>query len=201
MRVDQKTLQAHRSGILAAAGKLFRLRGVDAVPVAEIMKEAGLTHGGFYGHYPSKAALAASACRLSLADSAVRWRQKAAQARDEGQDPIAVLVAGYLHEERLACPETSCVIPALGMDAWRAGPPLSTALAAGVQELTAVLTAEAPPHTPDPHGAALAAMAALVGGMIVARASADMAQARDVLAAARGLAMRAFDAPPEKPSR
>ena len=177
---------------LPRPGKLFRRRGVDAVPVAEIMKEAGLTHGGFYGHYPSKAALAASACRKALADSAARWREVAGQARADGRDPIATLVDLYLRADRLHTPETGCAIPALGTDAWRAGPPLSTALAEGMEDLIAVLADEAPPATPDPSAAAMAAMTAMVGGIVVARASTDPARASAALAAARSLALGAF---------
>jgi TetR/AcrR family transcriptional regulator, transcriptional repressor for nem operon len=193
MRVTKDVLDTHREGILAAAGKLFRARGVDAVPVAEIMKAAGLTHGGFYGHYQSQAALAASACRRALSDSAARWRERVVRTRNAGESPIEAIVAAYLAEEHVGHPADACAIPALATDAWRAGPPLSGALAEGMNELLEILEREAPAGTPDPHTAALAAMSAMVGGMVVARAADDPAQARATLAAARALAMRAFE--------
>src|SRR5271155_5553708 len=66
MKVSRDQVAAHRTRILAAAGRLFRLRGFDDVTVAEVMKDAGLTHGAFYGHFPSKEALIAEAVRQAL---------------------------------------------------------------------------------------------------------------------------------------
>ena len=66
MRVDRPTVASHRAAILQAAGRLFRRRGIAAVPVAEITREAGLTHGGFYGHFASKDALAANRAAAAL---------------------------------------------------------------------------------------------------------------------------------------
>ncbi len=54
MRVTREQAAANREKILAAAGLLFRERGFDGIGVADIMKRAGLTHGGFYGHFASK---------------------------------------------------------------------------------------------------------------------------------------------------
>ncbi len=89
-------MAAHRAAILTQAGRLFRQRGIDGVPVAEITGAAGLTHGAFYGHFPSKTALAAEACRHSLERSAEHWRKRAAAAERAGADPIAVIVDAYL---------------------------------------------------------------------------------------------------------
>src|ERR1700689_606622 len=66
MKVSKEQVAAHRARILAAAGRLFRLRGFEDVTVAEVMKEAGLTHGAFYGHFPSKEALIAEAVGKAL---------------------------------------------------------------------------------------------------------------------------------------
>jgi len=59
VRVTREQAAAHREKILEVAGTLFRERGFDGIGVADIMKEAGLTHGGFYGHFASKEDLAA----------------------------------------------------------------------------------------------------------------------------------------------
>ena len=67
MKVSREQVAAHRARILAAAARLFRLRGFEDVTVAEVMKEAGLTHGAFYGHFPSKEALIAGAIEWVLA--------------------------------------------------------------------------------------------------------------------------------------
>jgi len=192
MRVTKERLQAHRDGIVTAASRLFRARGVDGVAVAEIMQEAGLTHGGFYGHYGSKAALAAAACRKSLAEGAAKWRRRAARARERGEEPVAAIAAGYLSENHLAGPQDGCALSTLSGDAWRAGPPLNAALTEGFRELLSVLEAEAPQGTGDARTASLAALSAMVGGMVIARACDDPVLARDVLDAARALAVQAF---------
>lgn len=54
MRVSRKQVEENKQTILTAAGRLFRERGFDAVTVTDIMKSAGLTHGGFYGYFKSK---------------------------------------------------------------------------------------------------------------------------------------------------
>ncbi len=59
MRVTREQAAAHRERILDVAGTLFRERGFDRIGVADVMKQAGLTHGGFYGHFKSKEDLAA----------------------------------------------------------------------------------------------------------------------------------------------
>lgn len=183
MRVSKAHLAAHHDAILKAAGRLFRARGVEGAAVAEVMREAGLTHGGFYGHYSSKAELAAAACRATLAVGATRWRRRAARARAEARDPIAAIADAYLSESLLNRPEQSCALPTLTAEAARSGPPLQTALAEGTRELLAVLVEET-----GSEETALAILAALVGGMVVARATADPDLARRALAAARRLA-------------
>ena len=186
MRVTKADLAAHHDAILKAAARLFRARGVGGAAVADVMREAGLTHGGFYGHYGSKAELAAAACRAALGEGAARWRRRAARARAEGRDPVAVIAEYYLSEDHLRRPEQGCALPTLAAEAARNGPPLETALADGTRELVAVLTEETGSET-----AALAVLAALVGGIVVARACADPDQASRTLAAARGLAASA----------
>jgi TetR/AcrR family transcriptional repressor of nem operon len=66
MKVSREQVAEHRTRILDAAARLFRLRGFDEVMVAEVMKDAGLTHGAFYRYFPSKEALSAEAIRHAL---------------------------------------------------------------------------------------------------------------------------------------
>ena len=75
-RVSRAQTEANHQAIEAAASRLFRERGLDGVTVADVMAEAGLTHGGFYTHYESKDALAASACESAFAFAAEKWRRR-----------------------------------------------------------------------------------------------------------------------------
>lgn len=186
MRVSKADLTAHHEAILKAAGRLFRARGIGGVGVAEIMQQAGLTHGGFYGHYASKAELAAAACRSALAGSAKQWRRGAARARAEGRNPVAAIAEAYLTQEHVNRPEEGCALPSLAVEACRSGPPLSTALADGMGELLAVLIEET-----GSEEKAMAILSTLVGGMVLARASADPERADKFLDAARRFACAA----------
>jgi TetR/AcrR family transcriptional regulator, transcriptional repressor for nem operon len=196
MKVDQKTMAAHRAAILTQAGRLFRRHGIDGVAVADITGAAGLTHGGFYGHFPSKSALAADACRSSLEHAAETWRQRAAAARRSGADPIATLIDAYLTPARRDQPDTGCMLAALGPEASR-DPQLRSAMATGVNALVAVLAEliaeRRPDATPAANAqAALAALAAMSGGLSLARTlAADNDRSTAVLEGAAALAKRA----------
>jgi len=198
MKVDQKTVTAHRAAILEQAGRLFRRRGIDGVAVAEITGAAGLTHGAFYGHFPSKTALAAESCRATLERSAERWRKRAEAARRDGIDPFAALVDAYLAPAARDSREASCVLASLGHEASR-DPDLQAAMAAGIEALARVLEeliAERRPRAKPAARAeaALAALAAMNGGLNLARLLAhDPKRSAAALKAAAALAKRAAD--------
>ncbi|HJS84299.1 MAG TPA: helix-turn-helix domain-containing protein, partial [Acetobacteraceae bacterium] len=100
-----------RARIIEAAGRLFRERGIDAVGLDAIMHEAGLTHGGFYAHFPSKEALVAEATEAALARSASRWE---AIAREQPETGLARIVDSYLDPAHVAAPARGCLLAALG---------------------------------------------------------------------------------------
>jgi TetR/AcrR family transcriptional regulator, transcriptional repressor for nem operon len=197
MKVDRPTREAHGAALLDAAERLFRERGIEAVRIADVSAEAGLTHGAFYGHFPSKAALAEAACRDGLARSAARWRRRAARARAEHRDPLAALIGAYLTEQHRDEPADGCVVGALGAEIARAEPSLRAALAEGAAGLIAVLAEEiatASPSAPAERvrAAATATFAAMLGGLDLARTLApDPDASRTALTAAAALARRA----------
>src|SRR5471030_2504976 len=135
MRVTKQTQARHRAAILDEAGKLFRRDGIDAVGVADITRAAGLTHGAFYGHFPSKTALAAEACRQSLIEGAEHWRSRAARARAVGKSPLAAIIDAYLTEWHRDHPESGCALSSLGPEISRAEPVLRQALSDGIDAL------------------------------------------------------------------
>ena len=73
MRVSREQAAANRERIIDAAGALFRAKGFGGIGVADIMKAADLTHGGFYGHFASKDDLVAQASRRTMARAAANW--------------------------------------------------------------------------------------------------------------------------------
>ena len=194
MRVTALTHEDHTAAILAAAERLFRERGFDDVGVAEVARSAGLTHGAVYSRFPGKAALAAAALRNALLAAADRWRERAERARKAGRDPFTALIDAYLHPAHRDNPADGCPIATLGPEAARAPGALADALAEGTAALAAEL-ANALPATTAPAARARAAMAALSamnGGLILARALRGHQAASDAaLESARRLAYAA----------
>jgi len=93
VKVSRERFTEHRQRILEAAGRLFREKGFDGIGVDGIMQEAGLTHGGFYGHFGSKADLAAQACAAALGRTADMWE---AMATGHSEDGLAEIVQSFL---------------------------------------------------------------------------------------------------------
>ena len=85
MRVSREQAAESRERILDVASKLFREHGLDGIGVADLMKNAGLTHGGFYGHFSSKEELMAQACARALENSVEKWEKLC-----EGGRPLSV---------------------------------------------------------------------------------------------------------------
>jgi TetR/AcrR family transcriptional repressor of nem operon len=199
MRVTRHTRTEHGDALLTAASRLFREKGLSAVGVADISAAAGLTHGAFYGHYPSKAAVAEAACRGGLARGADAWRARAARARAAGADPLHAIFDHYLAERHRDTPAEGCVLASLGGEISRADPKLRAALHDGTALLADVLRDELAARHPDwsdtdTATAAEAVLTALVGGLLLARTyAADPERSRAALAAASRLARHAAD--------
>ncbi|QGP78329.1 TetR/AcrR family transcriptional regulator [Sphingobium sp. CAP-1] len=179
MKVSREQAARNREKVLDSASRLFRARGVDGVGIGEVMRECGLTHGGFYNQFESKEALAAEACAASLANSAARWREIVAEA----EDAPAAIAANYLSVRNRDAPETGCALIALGPDAARRGGDLAGAFRQGFEELVGILQQAMPDGDRD---AALARVAQMVGAMVLARGVDDAALSDEIMAAARG---------------
>ena len=109
-RSTKEQADANRRRIVAAAGNLFRSRGYDAVGIADVMKAAGMTQGGFYKHFASKEALAAEAWSEGFALSSALWKRK------EKSSPAADIIDYYLAPKP---PEHRCPMVAHGEEAAR----------------------------------------------------------------------------------
>src|SRR5947199_6007747 len=118
MKVSREQAAKNRERILEAAARLFRERGFEGIGVADLMNEAGLTHGGFYGHFSSKDDLIAEASERALAESLPLW---SGLASDRSGDPLPAVAAAYLSGEHRDNPGAGCVLAALGPDVSRQG--------------------------------------------------------------------------------
>jgi TetR/AcrR family transcriptional repressor of nem operon len=177
MRVSREQAAENRERIVDAAARLFRDKGFDGVGVDAIMKDAGLTHGGFYGHFASKEALAAEAVTCALGRSAVRLT---------GVASLGELVSDYLSDRHRADRANGCAVAALGADYGRQGPAIRKTLTASVRRqidhLASLLKRGGPAAR---RRRALASYAGMVGALTLARAVDDLALAQEILAAAR----------------
>ena len=177
MRVSREKAVENRQRIVEAAARLFRDGGFDGVGVDAIMKEARLTHGGFYGHFVSKDALMAEAMAHAL-DRSMAWQEKL--------DSLSELVTGYLSDRHRADRANGCAVAALGADVARHSPDLRKTLTAGVRQQIGRIVSLLRRGTPAARRRrAIATYAGMVGALTLARAVDDPALAREILTAAR----------------
>jgi TetR/AcrR family transcriptional regulator, transcriptional repressor for nem operon len=181
MRVSREQAAENRERILSVATKLFREKGFDGIGVADLMRSAGLTHGGFYGHFASKEDLVAQACARALARSVEAWAQSA----EEGaRSPLAAITASYLSAKHRDHPGSGCLLAALGADVPRQGASVRRAVTEGLRRLIVVLTRVVPGRsTAAKRERALATMASLVGALVLARAVDDKTLSEEILQA------------------
>src|SRR5271170_4176558 len=106
MKVSRAQAAENRERILDVATRLFRERGIDGIGVADLMQAAGLTHGGFYGHFKSKDDLAVQACRRAFARSAESW---ASVVENTSGDPLASICRQYVSERHRDAPGRGCL--------------------------------------------------------------------------------------------
>lgn len=179
MRVSREQAAENRERILDIASRLFRERGFDGIGVADLMKAAGLTHGGFYGHFASKEDLMAQACARAFEGAVPRWQEWAAAAPD---NPLAAVTAHYLSSAHCDKPGEGCALAALASEAARHNPPVRQALTEGMHRLVDFLTQLVPGRSKAARREkALATVAGMVGAVVLARAVDDRALAEEIL--------------------
>jgi TetR/AcrR family transcriptional repressor of nem operon len=184
VKVSREQAAANHDRIVEVASELFRERGFEGVAVADLMKAAGLTHGGFYGHFDSKNDLAAQACARSLERSAEKWRTLAAEGGDES---LKAITEHYLSDRHRDEPGRGCAYAALAADVARQNnPALRHIFTGGLRPLIDVLTRLLPGQSRAARRKkALARLSGMIGAVILARAVDDAPLSNEILAAAR----------------
>ena len=172
MRYSETHKEETRRKVLRAAAAAVRAKGPDGVGVAEIMAEAGLTHGGFYAHFPNKEALVAAAIEEAFGQSRRRFARMT-----EGMDNAAALAAfvdAYVSTDHCDNPQRGCPISALSNDLPRQGPLVRAAFDSGVENLIGRLEAWLPEQAREARrGLAASLMAEMAGAVALARAVSD----------------------------
>lgn len=169
MRRSSEEKAETRRQIVKTAGRMIRGKGLAETGVAEVMAQAGLTHGGFYRHFDSKEDLAAAAVESGFAHMRARLAAITAQA-PPGQG-LETLIDTYLSEAHRDQPQHGCVMASIGMEAQRAGGVIQAAYENGIAKLLALFTehVRAPSHRQQ-EDRAQAILSVLVGGLLLARA-------------------------------
>lgn len=176
--------------IVEVAARAIRRHGYAGVGVADVMKEAGLTHGGFYAHFDSRDALLVEALERAGRESAEAIQRATAQRAGSGASAFRALVDAYLADRLLASIDAGCPVAALGCDMPRQSPSVREASAVRVQGLIAAVRGALPGAS---RATASVIAATLVGSLQLARALGDNAEGRAVLSAARKSLLSQYD--------
>ena len=176
--------------IVDVAARAIRRHGYAGVGVADVMKEAGLTHGGFYAHFHSRDALIIEALERAGRDSGEAVMRALERRAAKGVSAFRALVEAYLGDEHLASLETGCPVAALACDMPRQSDAVREASAMRVRRLVAGVQS-ALPHASRATASVVAGT--LVGTLQLARALGANADGRAVLSAARKALVQQYD--------
>jgi TetR/AcrR family transcriptional repressor of nem operon len=168
--------------IVDRAARLIRKRGIEGTSVADVMSEAGLTHGGFYRHFETKEALVASAVESAFEELVANLEKRFE--RSEPDAAIADFHAHYLSKGHVEHPEIGCPVAALGTEVAREKTDLKTKFGQGVNRTIAAMAKGMPGTTQEKRDQAARELAMLAGAVMIARAS-DPETAGEVLLACR----------------
>ncbi len=174
MRVSREQMAANHASILDEASRLFRERGFDAVTVADVMKAAGLTHGGFYGHFRSKNDLIAEVLGHVLSNGNVET------------DDLAGWKRAYLSPVHRDSPAQGCPVAGLAGLMRLQTDDARTVMAKGVEAQINRLAELMPGDSVEARRrAAIGLWSAMVGALVLSRAVGETALAEDLLSETR----------------
>lgn len=158
--------------IVGVAARAIRRSGYAGTGVADIMKEAGLTHGAFYAHFASREAMLAEAAARACAESAAAAADLVAQVPSEKALPA--MLAAYLSQKHQDQAETGCPLAALGSETARQAADVRRAATRHIKEVVDLLARQSPDWgQPRAHDQALVTLSTMVGALVLARAVDD----------------------------
>jgi TetR/AcrR family transcriptional repressor of nem operon len=181
MKVSRAQAAENRERILDVATRLFRERGIDGIGVSDLMQAAGLTHGGFYGHFKSKEDLVAQACARAVSRMRQNWTNVVEQSTG---DPLEALAATYLTPKHRDGAGRGCPMAALGPEIARQGPTVRRAFTDELRPFLDYLSRIVQGSSGSiRRQKALAAYATLVGALVVSRTVDDPELSNEILSA------------------
>jgi TetR/AcrR family transcriptional regulator, transcriptional repressor for nem operon len=169
IKTAAKSKEATHDRIVDAAARAIRRSGYNGTGVADIMKDAGLTHGGFYAHFPSREAMLAEAADRAGSESVAMMERIAAKLPQ--QQALPAMLRAYLSKEHLEGIETGCAAAALGSEMPRQTPEVRRAATRRIKEMIDLVARHSPDWgQPSAHERALVTVATMVGALMLARA-------------------------------
>jgi AcrR family transcriptional regulator len=171
-RTDPSRKEATHESIVEAAARAIRRSGYGGTGVADIMKDAGLTHGGFYAHFDSREAMLAEAADRAGADTVATMTRVAGAAPPD--QALQAIIRAYLSKAHVEAVETGCAVAALGSEMPRQAPQVRRAATRRIKEMSDLVARQSPDWgQPGAHERALVTVATAVGALVLARAVDD----------------------------
>jgi TetR/AcrR family transcriptional repressor of nem operon len=171
-RTASPSKEATHDRIVDAAARAIRRSGYHGTGVADIMKDAGLTHGGFYAHFESREAMLAEAADRAGGESVAMMQKIAASLPP--QKALVAMMEAYLSEEHVESIETGCATAALCSEMPRQTPEIRRVATRRIKEMIDLVSRQSPDWgQPGAHERALVSIATMVGTLALARAVDD----------------------------
>lgn len=181
MRVSRDQARQNRQRVVATSSALFREKGVDGVGISDLMSEAGLTHGGFYKQFGSKAELVEEACALALDDTMAFWHSYL----DGSAEPRARFIRAYLSHQQRDRVDEGCLLPALAGEARRETPAIRAVFTRAIRSYADRLDQPVEARTARTRAEALSTLSEMVGAILLARVTDDPQLSNEILDASR----------------
>jgi TetR/AcrR family transcriptional repressor of nem operon len=169
LRLTKEQTEQNRRKILDTASRLFRLRGIESVSVADVMKESGFTHGGFYNHFNSKEELAAEAVSCAFEEVARYLSANIGTGGDSPKNFLSVL-ARYVSPLHRDADDGGCPASALPLDAAHSGNDVQKAFAEGIEKYLGIFAAQMTGNKNQSRQQAIVTLTGIVGACVLSRA-------------------------------
>ncbi|MGM4906337.1 TetR family transcriptional regulator [Tardiphaga sp. 866_E4_N2_1] len=184
MRYSKEHKLETHARIVKKASVRLREKGAHGIGVADLMKDAGLTHGGFYAHFDSREALVIEAFAYAMDRSTDRWRQLAGQAAPDQR--LATIVDSYLSPQHRDNPGHGCAVPALGAEIARESPKTRKVFATKLDQMIEMMSEQfRGGPSKSARRQAMAALATMMGTIVLARAAGNGELSEELLSAGR----------------
>jgi TetR/AcrR family transcriptional repressor of nem operon len=169
LRLTREQAEQNRRQIVKTASRMFRLQGLENVAVADVMKESGFTHGGFYNHFKSKDDLATEAV-ASAFDHATKKLSDDIASGNDPQQALNAFVADYLSPAHRDTSTGGCPATAFPVDSARGGKDVQAAFADGIESYLEIFAARMNGDKREARQRAVALLSGIVGALLLSRA-------------------------------